>query len=90
MHTPNPSEISSSEFPLTFCWGGGGGYGFSGTAQFGKTQTRFFSALGPETDEQMTQDTSEGQALSQLCHLSTTATFFCPQGGHCGEVQLYY
>ena len=19
-------------------------------------------------------------------HLSTTATFFCPQGGHCGEV----
>ena len=23
-------------------------------------------------------------------HLSTTATFFCPQGGHCGEVQLYF
>ena len=22
-------------------------------------------------------------------HLSTTATFFCPQGGRCGEVQLY-
>ena len=21
-------------------------------------------------------------------HLSTTTTFFCPQGGHCGEVQL--
>ena len=21
--------------------------------------------------------------------LSTTASFFCPQGGHCGEVQLY-
>ena len=23
-------------------------------------------------------------------HLFTTATFFCPQGGRCGEVQLYY
>ena len=22
-------------------------------------------------------------------HLSTTATFFCPQGGRCGEVKLY-
>ena len=22
-------------------------------------------------------------------HLSTKATFFCPQGDHCGEVQLY-
>ena len=22
-------------------------------------------------------------------HHSTTATFFCPQGGRCGEVQLY-
>ena len=22
-------------------------------------------------------------------HLSTMATFFCPQGGHCGEMQLY-
>ena len=23
-------------------------------------------------------------------HLSTMATFFCPQGGHCGKVQLYF
>ena len=22
-------------------------------------------------------------------NLSTAATFFCPQGGHCGEVRLY-
>ena len=22
-------------------------------------------------------------------HLSTMTTFFCPQGGRCGEVQLY-
>ena len=23
-------------------------------------------------------------------HLSATATFLCPQGGRCGEVQLYF
>ena len=23
-------------------------------------------------------------------YLATTAAFFCPQGGRCGEVRLYY
>ena len=27
--------------------------------------------------------------LAKHLHAATTATFFCPQGGHCGEVQLY-
>ena len=26
--------------------------------------------------------------IGSCLNLSTTATFFCPQGGHCGEVKL--
>ena len=29
------------------------------------------------------------QMTKDLDHLSTKVTFFCPEGGHCGEVQLY-
>ena len=28
--------------------------------------------------------------IDSCLNLSTMATFFCPQGGCCGEVQLYY
>ena len=27
--------------------------------------------------------------VHKLWKISTTVTFFCPQGGHCGEVQMY-
>ena len=30
-----------------------------------------------------------GAQIKKRSHLSTTAAFFCPQGDHCGEVQLY-
>ena len=41
----------------------------------------------------VTQRSSPQRAFTPLPrhngHLSTTATFFCPQGGRCGEVPLY-
>ena len=30
-----------------------------------------------------------GAQIKKRSYLSTTATFSCPQGDHCGEVQLY-
>ena len=39
--------------------------------------------------DSVNQYSAMGCPSDERSHLSTKATFFCPQGGHCGEVQLY-
>ena len=33
---------------------------------------------------------ADSPCIDSCLNLSTMATFFCPQGGRCEEVQLYY
>ena len=41
------------------------------------------SEISPENSHEI------GQIRNQIVFITTTAIFFCPQGGHCGKVQLY-
>ena len=60
--------------------------------------TAVFSVVTQRSSPQraMCDDTKNGCVADYITplprhngHLSTTATFFCPQGGRCGEVPLY-
>ena len=50
-----------------------------------------FTIEPPKTTNSLQQSLflAESPYIDSNLNLSAMATFFCPQGGHCGEVQLY-
>ena len=63
-----------------FFWGGGGGAVHLSTLLSTSLRRPFFGVgrRGPDSP-----------CIHSSFNLFATATFFCPQGGRCGEVQLY-